>query len=89
MRYGVWRMAYGLGLRDGLWTIAWRVVGIMACGMADSSVKVFILNKESLLRSLNLSSQNNPFAKQDPLNSLNMPYTVLSQTGLKMQLYAD
>ena len=62
---------------------------IMACGMADSSVKVFYLNKESLMRSLNLSSLNNPFAKRDPLSSLNMPYTVLSDTGLKMQLYAD
>ena len=61
----------------------------MACGMADSSVKVFYLNKESILRSLNLSSVNNPFAKRDPVNSLNVPYTVLTQTGLKMQLYAD
>ena len=62
---------------------------MMACGMADSTVKVFYLNKESLIRSLNLSGVNNPFAKQDPLNSVNMPYTVLSSTGLKMQLYAD
>ena len=62
---------------------------IMACGMSDSSVRVFHLNDESLLRSLNLSSQNNPFIKRDPISGLNMPYTVLSQTGLKMQLYAE
>ena len=29
---------------------------IMACGMSDSTVRVFHMNKESLLRSLNLSS---------------------------------
>lgn len=57
--------------------------------MSDSSVRVFHLNDESLLRSLNLSSQNNPFIKRDPISGLNMPYTVLSQTGLKMQLYAE
>ena len=51
---------------------------IMACGMSDSSVRVFHLNDESLLRSLNLSSQNNPFIKRDPISGLNMPYTVLS-----------
>lgn len=65
---------------------------LMACGMADSTVKVFWLNQESLKRSLNIGKHLNlnfnaigPLAntklaqeatQRQAMASLNQPYTV-------------
>ena len=56
--------------------------------MADSTIKVFWLDKGSLSRSLGIG-ENNPFAEQDPTQVLNTPYTITSSVGLRMQLFAD
>ena len=45
---------------------------LLAVGNADSTIKVFWLNKASLLRSLGGSEASNPFAEQeDPTQILN------------------
>jgi len=56
--------------------------------MADSTVKVFWLNKSNLMRSLGMGDMN-PFVEQDPTQLINMPFTVTSEIGIKMQLLAD
>ena len=40
------------------------------------------------MRSLGLGDMN-PFVEQDPTNLINMPYTVTSAFGIKMQLLSD
>jgi hypothetical protein len=61
---------------------------LFVTGMADSTVKVFWLNKSNLMRSLCIGDMN-PFAEQDPTHLINIPYTVTSAIGIKMQLLAD
>ena len=61
---------------------------IFATGMADSTIKVFWLSRGALMRSLGMG-ECNPFVEQDPAQILNQPYTVTSNVGLKLQLYAD
>ena len=61
---------------------------LLTIGMADSTVKVFWLNKASLMRSLGMGDCN-PFVEQDPSQVINQPYTVTSQHGIIIKLYAD
>ena len=57
--------------------------------MSDSSIKVFWLDRASLVRSLGMGPQGNPFQEKDPQQVLGQQYGVVSHVGLKMQLYAD
>ena len=43
---------------------------LLATGMSDSTVKVFWLNKQSLVRSIGIGDSN-PFADQDPTQVIN------------------
>ena len=61
---------------------------LFAVGMADSSIKVFWLNKASLVRSMAIG-ECNPFQEQDPAQIISQPFTITSNVGLKMQLFAD
>ena len=61
---------------------------LFAVGLADSSVKVFWLNRSSLVRSLGMGD-NNPFVEKDPSQILAQPYTLTSDTSLRLQLYAE
>ena len=61
---------------------------LLATGMSDSTIKVFWLNKQSLVRSIGMGDCN-PFADQDPAQVINQPFTVMTQVGMRMQMYAD
>lgn len=78
---------------------------LMACGMSDSTIKVFWLNEESLKRSLNLgkylnlnftsipqfqqTKQAQEASQRQNIDSLSQPYTVQSFEGLKIQMAAE
>ena len=61
---------------------------LLTIGLSDSSVKVFWLSKASLMRSLGMG-ECNPFLEQEPTQVLNQPFTVTSQQGMIIKLYAD